>query len=393
MISGGPGMSGINPYITEDSVTKVLLSSFDIIGYDPRGVGNSIPKISCQQAETADNSSISTEASLKAWVSSCIKHTSANVLKHIGSDEATDDLESIRQALGEEKLTAVAYSYGTQVAAMYAERYPKKTRAIVLDGVVDISEDDITTQINQGRGFQLSLERFAHYCAEKSSCPLDPILGDVSDLYHKLLNRIDSETIFDAEGKRVTSDEITRVVTEKLLWSTYWDELVVILKQVSTGNVDKTTTELLSGNLFSASSDAQIAITCADHARLIKNPEWLKRGRIQAITALAYGNAKLEASDNLAEQCDYWPFRGKIQAHIPKIDAELPQLLFVAQRFDPTTPHSNATKMSGYFRSPLLTKEGDGHTLALAGEEQCINREVVDYLLFPEKIRRDKHCY
>lgn len=76
----------------------------------------------------------------------CIRDTGLDFLEFVGSKEAVEDVNQIRIALGEEKISAIAYSYGTKVMAMYAEKYPKMVRAAVLDGIVNIEEDIFTMQ-------------------------------------------------------------------------------------------------------------------------------------------------------------------------------------------------------------------------------------------------------
>ncbi|USS96366.1 alpha/beta hydrolase [Serratia symbiotica] len=139
VISGGLGQPGINPQLVGDAR---LRKSYDIVGYDPHGAGQSTPKITCQLAENNEtlshNSNDIPAAELQArkMINACIKGTGAEILQHMSTDEAVKDLNLIRHALGEPALTAEAYSYGTEVAVLYAERYPKKTRALVLDGVM-----------------------------------------------------------------------------------------------------------------------------------------------------------------------------------------------------------------------------------------------------------------
>lgn len=378
MIPGGPGQPGL---IQNENVRTDLLRSFDIIGYDPRGVGQSTPGIVCPNQDDG------------SWVDACIKNTGREVIEHIGSDEATDDVDTIRRALGEKKLSILASSYGTQIGAMYAERYPDKIRAMVLDGVVDIAEDDATSVINQGRGFQQTMEIFALYCADTRGCPLAPGLGEPRTLYQHLLRRLDKEVIVNTDGKRITSADLDRTVTEKLLWLDFWDELVTVLVRVSANKIDKETTRLLAEEIMPDPNNAQAVIQCADTARLQTDAQLLKRERIAAITAMAYGYPSEEQLSDLSSVCDQWPFTGKVRAHVPVISNTLPQLLFVSQRFDPTTPYRNAVKMSAYFRSPLLTrKKGFGHTLALTGEDTCIDNQVMDYLRSPDKDRQDASC-
>lgn len=147
-ISGDPGPAGFNPELNDVAIRR-LRKSYNIIGYVPRGTGQSTPKISCQlpmeEQKPSFNKDISvSENRVRDKISACINQTGSEVSQHIGTDEAVNDLDVIRRALGEPSLTAVAYSYGTKVAALYAERFTKETQAVVLDGVVDISEDGFT---------------------------------------------------------------------------------------------------------------------------------------------------------------------------------------------------------------------------------------------------------
>lgn len=199
VISGGPGLPGINPFMSDDDTVAKLTQSYDIVGYDPRGVGQSTPKISCgvpgRERPVIDEHDISaSEAQARKTLAACIKHTGLETLKHMGSDDAVNDLNVIRAALGEPVLTAVAYSYGTQIAALYAERFPQQTRALVLDGVVDLSEDDFTQQLNQARGYQQTFQRFAAFCAKHPDCPLPGDEAGAVEAFHGILRTLPVRT-------------------------------------------------------------------------------------------------------------------------------------------------------------------------------------------------------
>ncbi|SQI39970.1 Tripeptidyl aminopeptidase precursor [Serratia plymuthica] len=208
-IPGGPGLPGIQVPIE----TEELNESFDIIGYDPRGVGQSRPKITCStqpdnNADNAENALNTTEAEKvsRTWLEGCINRTTLNVLKHLGTDEAVNDVDIIRAALGEDKLNAIAFSYGTQVAALYAERFPKNIRALVFDGVMDISDDAFSSDYKQALSFQRSFERFAAYCEEEQQCPLTK--ADATANYHSLLEKVDNLALRDENGNDIGSDAI-----------------------------------------------------------------------------------------------------------------------------------------------------------------------------------------
>ncbi|VTR27558.1 Tripeptidyl aminopeptidase precursor [Serratia fonticola] len=107
-----------------------MQKSYDIIGYDPRGVGQSTPKISCQQTASEEtpspdeNDLPGAEQQARDMVAACIKQTGTDVVQHMGTHEAVNDLDILRRALGEPALTAVAYSYGTKVAELLCRAFP-----------------------------------------------------------------------------------------------------------------------------------------------------------------------------------------------------------------------------------------------------------------------------
>ncbi|WON78610.1 alpha/beta hydrolase [Serratia sp. UGAL515B_01] len=397
IIQGGPGRPGINPQLAEKEAALKLQKSYDIIGYDPRGVGQSIPKISCQQTgseETLlpDENDISgIEQQARNIVDACIKQTGAEVVQHIGTHEAVNDLDTIRQALGERELTAVAYSYGTKVAELYAERFPKKTRALVLDGVVDLSDDYFTQRINQQRGLQQSFTHFSDYCEKNHSCQLSRESNKSVQTYHAMLRKLHSAPFVTQSGYEISSEDVVTLTRNLLPWRERWPELANALRKIDSGTADDQETGLIDENYSPYTDDARMVITCSDTARPNADRQMLRRQSQQINTAASFPNYLLLHEYPL-DTCDFWPYPGKDKPHVPVPAAALPPLLFVAQRYDPITPYRNARQMSAAFNSPLITREGDGHTLALTGINRCVDEAVVNYLLMPKKSRHDRSC-
>lgn len=393
VISGGPGMPGINPWMDTDWPVTDLRESWDLVGYDPRGVGQSTPKINCTVPENAPAAVTSQEQEARNVLKACIANTGVEVLKHIGTDEAVSDVDRIRQALGDSKLTAVAYSYGTQVAALYAERFPSTTRAMVLDGVVDLEEakDDATMQRNQARGYQKTFERFAVWCAETGSCPLSSDKMLATQQYRNLLSQLHAQPLYGAEGRQISSNDLISLTTSLLLWRSSWPSLATAVRQLSTGIVSKEVSGLLGYSASFGDTDALSVITCADQSvREFRQSDIRRQRQLirEAFVATNYQPQELASLD----LCGLWPWKNNVHAKRPAHIPHLPQLLFVAQRHDPTTPWHNARTMATLFSSPLLTREGDGHTLALQGANLCVDKTVVDYLINPDKKRNDSVC-
>lgn len=400
-ISGGPGQPGINPpFALEGKLGRELRENFDIIGYDPRGVGRSVPRISCalgsgEEGKVETNVVLgpsllarSEEQSAYEYVSNCVKATGLKVLAHIGTQEAVNDVEAIRYALHEDKLTILASSYGTHVGAMYAERYPASVRAMVLDGVVDVTEDNLTMRLNQERGYQVTFERFAARCQSWQNCPLPGDPAAAAAKFKQLMAYLDSSSHRTKQGVIVTSSDLVNASVATLLWSTDWPKLAEAMSQISKGQVDAI--KILSDDDSAGSADALTAITCADSASPTSDLDEQKRRSRRIAETSRYTDVK--NNEFSTDYCDVWPFSGRITPHVPLRSPALPDLLFVAQRFDPTTPYVNARRMADYFRSPLITKEGDGHTLALSGTDKCIDNEILQYIINPEVKRGDKVC-
>lgn len=397
IIADGPGTPGINPQIAEKGPAWRLQKSYDIIGYDPRGIGQSTPKISCQlsaseETPSPDENDIpGAEQQARDMVTACIKQTGVDVVQHMGTHEAVNDLDAIRRALGEPALTAVAYSYGTKVAVLYAERFPKKTRALVLDGVVNLKEDDFTQRINQQHGFQQSFLRFADDCEKSGSCPLTSEPNRAIQLYHELLRKLHDAPFITPSGYEISADDVITLTRNLLPKRERWPELAAALRKIDEGKADDAVTTLIDESYTPDADDARTVIACADMGK--PNADWqlLRRQRQQINSAASFPNY-LPLQEYPLETCDFWPYPGHELPHTPVIAAILPPLLFVTQRYDPVTPYRNAREMASDFKSPLITREGDGHMLVLTGVNSCVDDEVVDYLLMPKKPRRDKSC-
>lgn len=399
LISGGPGIPGIDlPLnLADDENIRRLRQSYDIIGYDPRGVGHSRPNISCELTDTpaesgsANNSIAAIDAASSNLVAACFSKMGSRALAHMGSRDAARDLDVIRQALGERKLSALAYSYGTSVAALYAEQYPGNVRALVLDGVVDLSEDSFASDLHQAQSGQASFERFIDYCRKLDECPFKGDSNEARRSFRQLLQQLDDKPLETPGGRRVAGNDVLEATQTLLLWEEFWPQVVQLLRSASDKNGSALETFLIADPL-AGNGSALIAITCIDHSSSSDSVD-VQRVKSQAIGMSAPYRNYRDQSDFPRDICSFWPYPAQAQAHVPVVAPELPTLLFVSQRHDGTTPYKNAQSMAGWFKGRLLTREHDGHTLALNGLDRCVDEEVVDYLLDPVKARPDKTCH
>ena len=180
---GGPGVSGVDfAYDAIDGLLDpVLVQDFDIVGFDPRGVGASSP-IECADGPTLDRlnhldpdpRTPAEEAALiagaKELAGDCEQRSGA-LLPFVATVDVARDLDALRVALGETKLTYLGFSYGTLLGATYASLFPTRVRALALDGALDPAVDEGTMSVEQAVAFEQSLNRFLQECATSSSCP------------------------------------------------------------------------------------------------------------------------------------------------------------------------------------------------------------------------------
>jgi pimeloyl-ACP methyl ester carboxylesterase len=177
---GGPGDSGVDRTVTGMSrFSPELQSRFDIVSLDPRGVGKSTPAV-CTPSLVADRPPpiLTSQADFDATVAfnralykDC-RTQSGGLIDHYDSISAARDLDALRQALGEEKLTFHGSSYGTLLGEMYAEQFPHRVRAIVLESAVDHSADVSGFFEPQARAVQDSFDEFAAWCGAAPDCAL-----------------------------------------------------------------------------------------------------------------------------------------------------------------------------------------------------------------------------
>ena len=181
---GGPGGSGVQYALgARTQVSAAVRARFDVVGFDPRGVGGSIPAIRCltgpqldKYFETSDTPVTAAQQATvvspsKLFARGCEQHSGA-LLPYVGTANSARDMDVLRAALGDAKLTYLGKSYGTYLGTWYAQLFPSHVRALVLDGAVDPSEPAFSMNVVQAQGFQVALASFVGDCLRMSACPL-----------------------------------------------------------------------------------------------------------------------------------------------------------------------------------------------------------------------------
>lgn len=387
VISGGPGDHSIDVVtksLGDNSATLATMQDFNIIGFAPRGVEPSSPALNCGE-NTGDKSS-------QDLVDDCVKYSGKDYLKNISTNNAVLDIERIRLALGDKPISLIGYSYGTKVLARYLELFPNGVRSAVLDGVVDVTEDYFTALAGQYKGFQNSFERFAQYCTEYEACPFEDS-KNYQEGFWQFLRDIDARELTDSGGRVITGDDVLSLVQDNLMWQSSWENIILLMQELQANNTETYNELTYDGSDPSDPLEEDLgllAITCSDSAPSDKKSYLMQSKQVDALSV--YDNYIERDDDYYLDPCYYWPDVGSDSIAKPVVSPNLPQVLFVAQKYDPTTPYANAVNMARFFNAPLLTRNGDGHTLVLTGESKCIDNKVYAYLKAPNEIIQSQSC-
>jgi pimeloyl-ACP methyl ester carboxylesterase len=394
---GGPGGSGINYALQATSVVSAAVRArFDVVGFDPRGVGGSEPAVHCLTGPQLDkyfetNDTPANPAQLSAVVAesklfaSGCEHESRALLPYVGTPNAARDMDVLRAALGDSKLTYLGKSYGTYLGAWYAQLFPSHVRALVLDGAVDPAASSFSMNIVQGEGFQVALRSFAADCMARTDCPLGHGTGIAAGIarLQALITRADTHPLLSSlgDGRPANGSLLLGGVVAALYSKTYWSALRSGLQAAFDG--DGTILVALGDSLYERSpggkytnlADANMAVDCLDRPWPRGLAAWSAAAATAARAAPQFGESIMWGS----LPCAYWPVPSPAQPRIRAAGA--PPILVVGNKRDPATPYRWAVALAGDLASGvLLGWNGDGHTAYMMGSS-CVDGIVNRYLL------------
>jgi pimeloyl-ACP methyl ester carboxylesterase len=401
---GGPGASGIDyAMAAQVIVSPEVLSHFDLVGFDPRGVGSSTP-IHCFTGpdldaligadgtpdDAADLAALEDAARI---VREGCAQGSPDLVGHLNTEDAARDLNQLRIALGENTLNFLGKSYGTFLGATYADLFPTYVGRFVLDGALppDIDGDEIA--LGQAQGFEDALRQFMADCLTRADCPFT---GDVEAAMTQLGAFIAGLETQPLPGRPNEPDRLltealgTYAILMDLYSANQWPDLRVALRAGLAGNgspmmeqLDARLGRSPDGTYADNSMDAFYAYTCTDRT-MTTNPselavlanEWSFGTAGQPAPAPLLGTYFAYA--NVA--CADWPYVGSTQAHeIHAADAA--PILVVSTLHDPATPYEWGVRLAEQLdHARLVSYDGNGHTAYRKGSE-CVDAVVDAYLI------------
>ncbi|MBF6068083.1 MULTISPECIES: alpha/beta hydrolase [Nocardia] len=392
---GGPGVSGLDTVAIANQTP--LSERFDRVGFDPRGVGASTPAITCltppeADAERAERPEDNTPAGIAAaeadnrdYAAKCAQRSGAELLEHVGTREVVQDMDVIRAVLGDPKLTYLGYSYGTKLGSLYAEKFPDRVRALVLDGAVDSSQDPVQESLRQAAGFQRAFDAYAADCARTPDCPLGTDPAQAVARFRELVDPLWDRPAATTDPRGLSYNDAITGVTQTLYTDDLWQVLTLGLQELRDGRGDTLLqlADLYDGRrddgTYRNTQDAFNAIRCVDDPR-VTDPAVAARQDTEYRKAAPFLDDGRGTGAAPLELCAAWPVPNSGEPHSISVQG-LPTTVVVSTTEDPATPYQAGVDLAAQLGAALVTFRGNRHTAALVAGNECLDSAVIAYLV------------
>ena len=413
MNPGGPGESGVNDI--GESVTSTFAGvqkAYDIIGFDPRGVGSSTA-VNCTSDTELEAASEGTpvnageggmtfeqraaviSAQFKQFEASCAANTKpTELLDHVDTVSVARDLDVLRALSGDRKLNYAGFSYGTYLGAHYAELFPANTGRLVLDGAMDPSLTYSERRQGQALGFERALRNYVAWCQSGQSCPLsgnvDAGVQQIGDIFTSA-NQLPVPS--SDPNRPVTGEEMKQVVglllySPEAAWGTVNEALGQVVNQHDASTFRTIVDQLTAHPLVNMG--ATVGINCLDYRVEGDMAAWTAQSK--ELERIAPRFATISEAGDLG--CQAWGHTGTQPPKALHAKGAAP-ILVIGTTGDPATPHEWAVALSDQLESgQLLTWEGNGHAAySNPGHGPCVTQAVDTYLLTGTMPKKGLTCH
>lgn len=373
---GGPGASGVRRVSRGFEVSAEVGERFDVVGFDPRGVGESQP-VQCGDAveglravdldpdDAAERGALETAA---REVAGACQRSEGWRLRHLGTVDVARDVEVIRRALGEPQISFVGLSYGTLVGQLWADAHPSSVRALVLDGAVDPQATGATSSARQAAAVESVIAAIDRTCAADPTCPLAG--PGFLAAYDELARRVEAGAGAGAAvGPTQLAHAAFYATYDADTWPRLWDAVAAGLDGDLSGIGE------LAGSYTRLVTYAPFAIvTCLDGPHPRGFEAWQRAGDATAAASPRFGR-------HLANElvpCAFWP-AGQPPAAVVDADGA-PPILVLASTGDAATPYDDGVRVAAALTSArLLPVDLAGHVAI--GDSPCATEAVTRYLV------------
>ena len=400
---GGPGGSalGFTDYM-RSKFGSAVLNRYDLVGVDPRGVGQSTP-VDCLSDRDFDTYAASepdpdNAAEIAAYRRTVVdfgrgcEAKSGALAAHISTEEAARDFDIVRALLGSKRFDWFGASYGTQLGSTYATLFPKNVGRMVLDGAVDPSLSAEESAFGQTTGFQRALQAYIKDCVKKQSCPLGHDAARAEKKLAAFVAARDAKPLKTGQKRKLTEGLTFYGIAVTLYDKEYWSALTAALSAAFRGDgsillrlADVYFERQDDGSYDSNIGEANPAINCLDAGpdkessleRVEKSlPRFTKASPVFG-PALAWG----------ALSCSEWPIKAT-HPQVPIDAKDSAPIVVLGTTRDPATPYEWAKALADQLGSAVLvSRQGDGHTAYTSGNS-CI-RDAVDAYLVDGKVPKN----
>ncbi|MFE7801768.1 alpha/beta hydrolase [Nocardia sp. NPDC057440] len=391
---GGPGVSGLS--MASIAGKTPLAERFDRVGFDPRGVGSSLPAVACLTPHESDSERAEpptdntpegiaeSEDENRQYAGHCVDRTGAELLAHVGTREVVQDMDVIRAVLGDHKLTYLGYSYGTKLGSAYAEKFPANVRALVLDGAVDSAADPVQESLRQAAGFQKAFDGYSADCAKEPDCPLGTDPAQSVARFRALVNPLRDKPAATTDPRGLSYSDAITGVQQALYTDEFWRVLTLGLSELRDGRGDTLLqlADIYDGRrddgTYNNTQDAFNAIRCVDDPR-IADPAITGKQDTEYRKAAPFLDDGRGTGAAPLEVCNAWPVPNTSKPHKISVTG-LPETVVVSTTEDPATPYQAGVELAAQLGSTLITFRGTRHTAALVAGDACLDDAVIAYL-------------
>lgn len=395
---GGPGASGVDyAAAAKQIVSPSVLGSYDVVGFDPRGVQRSAAIRCVSDAkldsllgmDPAPDDNAEEDALLesnKEFADAC-KASAGPLLAHVSTVEVAKDLDILRSALGDAKLNYLGKSYGTLIGSTYADLFAKNVGRMVLDGVLppDLSQEEVNA--GQAKGFETALDAFLADCVSQNECPLGTDKAVARTKLDTWLNGLDKATVSvknDSRINRLSQGWAVYGVAAALYNKSEWPGLRSALMSGMNGDgtelmqyadsyADRNPDGTYRGNIMQVLN----AVTCLDRPKPAGGKTTYEKDAKEFSKAAPTWGAMLAWA---ASSCESWPVPATGTAHKVTAAGSGP-IVVVGTSRDPATPYEWSVRLADQLQnSRLISQDGDGHT-AYGRGNACVDGAIDAYLI------------
>ncbi|WP_158247690.1 alpha/beta hydrolase [Actinomyces qiguomingii] len=425
---GGPGGSGLE-YVSQEGVfSDALRSAYDIIGFDPRGVGESTP-LTCmspqeieqtaqaalepgdaadaaepQQEEMEEDSAQSSEQAAAELSARCEQYSPVpGIIDHMDTASVARDMDVLRALSADARLNYLGTSYGTYLGARYAEMFPANVGRMVLDSAQDPAQENADNVVDQAEAIEKSLHAYVEHCQSGDNCPLTGDVASGVEQIGQLIQKATATPLPSSVGEAVDGATLTKVLVDLMYDNSAWDILTAALTQAINNNDGSALAVIANPSLVDDETDPQelaqkdardaanqhaiTAVDCLDYPVRGNQAQWDAQAEEIKRVAPTLG-AGLGYSDAF---CKGWGHHTDHQPGEIRATGAAP-ILVVGITGDPATPYQWAQALAEQLDSArLLTVEGNGHG-AYMRKGECVDNAIDAYLLRGELPEEGKTC-